>query len=64
MGNFVSLETSTYRLAFVDSLRKAEDIIIDVWPPSHDFGMNLFFEVEILFCFVIYCISSLSCLHG
>ena len=53
MGNFVSLETSTYRLAFVDSLRKAEDIIIDVWPPSYDFGMNLFFEVEILFCYVL-----------
>ena len=53
MGNFVSLETETYRLAFVDSLRKAEDIIIDVWPPSHDFGMNLFFEVETLFCYVL-----------
>ena len=61
MGNFVSLETSTYRLAFVDSLRKAEDIIIDVWPPSHDFGMNLFFEVEILFCYVLlYCNG---CIH-
>ena len=53
MGNFVSLETETYRLDFVDSLRKAEDIIIDVWPPSHDFGMNLFFEVETLFCYVL-----------
>ena len=37
----------------MDSLRKAEDIIIDVWPPSHDFGMNLFFEVETLLCYVL-----------